>query len=74
MIALAFYNAFTMEAYTLAILMAVATAVNSLWEDLADYSSDLKSRASTVLIVLGFRRGLHVTRARARYIRKSKKD
>lgn len=60
-IASAFYNAFTIEAYTLAILMGVATAVNSLWEDLADYSSDLKSKASTVLIVLGFRRGLHVT-------------
>ena len=41
--------------------MAMATAVNSLWEDLADYYSDLKSKASTVLIVLGFRRGLHVT-------------
>ena len=61
MIASAFYNSFTMEAYTLAILMGVATAVNSLWEDLADYSSDLKSKASTFLIVLGFRRGLHVT-------------
>ena len=41
--------------------MAMATAVNSLWEDLADYYSDLKSKASIVLIVLGFRRGLHVT-------------
>jgi len=61
LIASAFYDAFTIEAYTLTLLMGVATAVNSLWEDLADYSSDLKSRASTVLIVLGFRRGLHVT-------------
>jgi len=61
MIAAAFYNAFTMEVYILAIFMGAATAVNSLWEDLADYSSDLKSKASTVLIMLGFRRGLHVT-------------
>jgi len=57
----AFYNVFTVEAYTLALLMGVATAVNSLWEDLADYSSDLKSRASTVLIVLGLKRGLLIT-------------
>ena len=61
MIASAFYKTFTIETYTLAILMGAATAVNSLWEDLADYSSDLKSKASTVLILLGFRKGLHIT-------------
>jgi len=61
LIAAAFYNAFAVEALTLATFMGVATAVNSLWEDLADYSSDLKSKANTFLVVLGFRRGLHAT-------------
>ncbi len=61
MIASAFYNAFTLEVCMLALLLGLTTAVNSLWEDLADYSSDLKSKARTILILLGFRRGLHLT-------------
>lgn len=61
LITAAFYNSFTIEAFTLAIFMGAATAINSLWEDLADYSSDLKGNANTFLVVLGFRRGLHVT-------------
>ena len=61
LIASAFYNAFTVEAYVLALLVGLTTATNSLWEDLADYSSDLKSKARTILVVLGFRRGIHYT-------------
>ena len=61
LIASAFYEVFTIEVYLLAILMGAATAVNSLWEDLADYPSDLQSRASTFPIVLGFKRGLKIT-------------
>ena len=61
LIAAAFHDSFTVEAFTLAVFMGVATAVNSLWEDLADYSSDLMGRAETFLVVLGFRRGLHAT-------------
>lgn len=54
MIASAFYNAFTLEVCMLSLLLGLTTAVNSLWEDLADYSSDLKSKARTILILLGY--------------------
>ena len=57
----ALHNMFTLETYTLALLIGVTTAVNSLREDLADYASDFKSQAKTLLLVLGFKRGIYIT-------------
>ncbi len=57
----AFHDVFTLETYTLALLIGVTTAVNSLWEDLADYASDFKSQAKTILLVLGFKWGIYIT-------------
>jgi 4-hydroxybenzoate polyprenyltransferase len=47
----------------LVFLIGVTTAVNSLWEDLADFESDFNSGARTVPIVLGLRKGLFLTLA-----------
>lgn len=57
----AFYNLFSVNVVVLMTLIGVTTAVNSLWEDLADFISDSKSQAKTLLIILGFRRGLLLT-------------
>jgi 4-hydroxybenzoate polyprenyltransferase len=57
----AFYNLFSVNVIALMTLIGVTTAVNSLWEDLADFISDSESHAKTLLIVLGFRRGLLMT-------------
>lgn len=57
----ALHDVFTLETYTLALLIGVTTAVNSLWEDLADYASDFKSQAKTLLLVLGFKWGIYIT-------------
>ncbi|MBT8171565.1 UbiA family prenyltransferase [Candidatus Bathyarchaeota archaeon] len=57
----AFFNIFSFQIFILLILIGVSTAVNSLWEDLADYKSDFNAQAKTVLIVLGFKRGLYLT-------------
>jgi 4-hydroxybenzoate polyprenyltransferase len=43
------------------LLIGVTTAVNSLWEDLADYASDVSSGSRTMPIILGFKRGLIFT-------------
>ncbi|UCH36900.1 MAG: UbiA family prenyltransferase [Candidatus Bathyarchaeota archaeon] len=56
-----FYNLYSVNVIALMILIGVTTAVNSLWEDLADFVSDSESGAKTLLIVLGFRRGLFLT-------------
>lgn len=45
MIASAFYDSLTIGSLVLAVCIGMATAVNSLWEDLSDYASDLKSNA-----------------------------
>jgi 4-hydroxybenzoate polyprenyltransferase len=45
----------------LVIVIGVTTAVNSLWEDLADYSPDRMSGAKTVPVVFGPRNGLLLT-------------
>lgn len=47
--------------WSLVFVVGLATAINSLWEDLADYGSDLESGARTIPIVLGLRRGLYAT-------------
>lgn len=57
----AFFNIFSLEILVLLTLIGVSTAINSLWEDLADYKSDLSAHAKTILIVLGFKRGLFFT-------------
>jgi 4-hydroxybenzoate polyprenyltransferase len=57
----AFYNLFSVNVIALMTLIGVTTAVNSLWEDLADFISDSESHAKTLLIVVGFRRGLLMT-------------
>lgn len=57
----AFYRAFSIESSLLSLLIGVTTGINGLWEDLADYASDLTSRARTFLIVFGLRRGIYFT-------------
>jgi 4-hydroxybenzoate polyprenyltransferase len=61
MIIAAFFNAFTPSIIVLILLIGVTTAINSLWEDLADYASDFHSGSRTIPIILGFRRGLLFT-------------
>ena len=61
MIIAAFFNAFSINVVTLLCLIGVTTAINSLWEDLADYASDFNSGSRTLPIILGFRRGLLFT-------------
>ncbi|MFB0523627.1 MAG: UbiA family prenyltransferase [Candidatus Bathyarchaeia archaeon] len=61
LIVAAFYNVFSAKVWPLVFLIGTTTAVNSLWEDLADYTSDSDSRARTILIVLGLKRGLLMT-------------
>jgi 4-hydroxybenzoate polyprenyltransferase len=61
MIIAAFFNVFSINIITLILLIGVTTAINSLWEDLADYASDFNSGARTIPIILGFRRGLLLT-------------
>jgi 4-hydroxybenzoate polyprenyltransferase len=61
MIVAAFFNVFSLNVAILAALIGVTTAVNSLWEDLADYASDFGSGSRTVPVILGFRKGLFIT-------------
>jgi 4-hydroxybenzoate polyprenyltransferase len=61
MIIAAFFNSFSFEVLTLILLIGVTTAVNSLWEDLADFASDFHSGSRTIPIIFGFRRGLLFT-------------
>jgi len=61
LIVAAFFNAFSINIVMLVLLIGVTTAVNSLWEDLADYASDVASGSRTVPVIMGFRRGLFVT-------------
>jgi len=61
LIVAAFFNVFSVQILVLLLLIGISTAVNSLWEDLADYTSDFDARARTMLVVLGFKRGLFLT-------------
>lgn len=61
LIVAAFFNVFSIQVWSLMFLIGITTAVNSLWEDLADYASDYDARARTMLVVLGYKRGLHAT-------------
>ncbi|HSV49316.1 MAG TPA: UbiA family prenyltransferase [Candidatus Acidoferrales bacterium] len=61
MIIAAFFDVFSLNVLSLILLIGVTTAINSLWEDLADYESDYNSGSRTLPIILGFRRGLLFT-------------
>jgi 4-hydroxybenzoate polyprenyltransferase len=61
LIVAAFFNVFSLNVVSLVLLVGVTTAVNSLWEDLADYASDFHSGSRTVPIMFGFRKGLFLT-------------
>jgi 4-hydroxybenzoate polyprenyltransferase len=61
LIVASFANVFSVEVWSLMLLIGITTAVNSLWEDLADYASDFDTHARTMLIVLDFKRGLYLT-------------
>jgi 4-hydroxybenzoate polyprenyltransferase len=56
-----FSHVFSINMWSLGFMMGISTAVNSLWEDLADYSSDFATHARTVPVVLGVRRGIYAT-------------
>ena len=61
MIVAAFFNVFSIDVLALILLIGVTTAINSLWEDLADFASDLHSGSRTIPVIMGFRRGLLFT-------------
>lgn len=61
LIASAFASRFSENVWALVFLFGVATAVYSLWGDLADYGSDLTAGGRTIPIVLGLKRGLRTT-------------
>ena len=61
MIVAAFFNSFSANVIALIVLIGVTTAINSLWEDLADFASDFHSGSKTIPIIMGFRKGLLFT-------------
>lgn len=61
LIGAAYSSNFSARVWSLVFVVGLATAVNSSWEDLADYGSDLDAGARTMPIVLGLKRGLYVT-------------
>jgi 4-hydroxybenzoate polyprenyltransferase len=61
LIVAAFFGVYSFNFLSLSLLLGFTTAVNSLWEDLADYASDFSSGARTLPIIFGFRKGLLIT-------------
>ena len=61
LIAAAFFNIFTINIIALVLLIGITTTVNSLWEDLSDYASDCSSGSKTILVILGYKKGLILT-------------
>jgi 4-hydroxybenzoate polyprenyltransferase len=61
LIVAAFFDVFSFKILSLSVLLGVTTAVNSLWEDLADYHSDFTSGSRTLPIMFGFKKGLFMT-------------
>jgi 4-hydroxybenzoate polyprenyltransferase len=61
LIVAAFFGVFSVNIVSLVLLIGVTTAVNSLWEDLADFASDFSSGSRTIPVILGFKRGLLFT-------------
>jgi len=61
LIVAAFSGAWYFGVLVLVLVIGTTTAVNSLWEDLADYAPDLMSGAKTVPVVFGPKQGLLIT-------------
>lgn len=61
LIVAAFFSVYSIEVVSLVLLLGATTAINSLWEDLADYDSDSANNARTIPVILGFRNGLLFT-------------
>ena len=61
LIVAAFAGASYPRVLVLVAVIGTTTAVNSLWEDLADYTPDFKSGARTIHIVFGPRQGMLLT-------------
>jgi 4-hydroxybenzoate polyprenyltransferase len=61
LIVASFSHIFSVSVLALVFLIGVTTAVNSLWEDLADYGSDSANAARTVPIILGLKKGFFFT-------------
>jgi 4-hydroxybenzoate polyprenyltransferase len=61
LIVAAFFSVYSIEVAALVLLIGATTAINGLWEDLADYDSDFANNARTLPIILGFRNGLLFT-------------
>lgn len=61
LIVASFFNVFSINIIILVLLIGITTAVNSLWEDLADYASDFSSGSRTIPVILGYKRGLVFT-------------
>ncbi|XES77841.1 MAG: UbiA family prenyltransferase [Candidatus Bathyarchaeia archaeon] len=61
LIVASFFEVFSARVVSLAMLIGATTAINSLWEDLADFASDFNSGSRTVPIIFGFRKGLLIT-------------
>jgi 4-hydroxybenzoate polyprenyltransferase len=61
LIAAAFVSRFSENVWALMFLFGLATAVYSLWGDLADYGSDLDAGGRTIPLVIGLKRGLYAT-------------
>jgi 4-hydroxybenzoate polyprenyltransferase len=58
LIVAAFFSVYSIEVAALVLLIGATTAINSLWEDLADYDSDSANNAQTMTVVLVFRNGV----------------
>jgi 4-hydroxybenzoate polyprenyltransferase len=61
LIVASFFNVFSINIIILVLLIGITTAINSLWEDLADYASDFSSGSRTIPVILGYKRGLVFT-------------
>jgi 4-hydroxybenzoate polyprenyltransferase len=61
LIAASFASRPSENAWALVFLFGLATAVYSLWGDLADYGSDLDAGGRTIPLVIGLKRGLYAT-------------
>ena len=61
LIVVAFFEMYSISTVALVLLIGVTTAVNSLWEDLADYASDFQNGSKTLPIIFGYRNGLLLT-------------
>jgi 4-hydroxybenzoate polyprenyltransferase len=61
LIVAAFFNDFSINILAFVFLMGVTTSIHSLWQDLADFTSDSESGSRTLPIILGFHKGILLT-------------